>query len=65
MSGQSATLSIGKARAMAKGAGSDIGCGMSGTKASAPTEGKTLGDAKGKSQASGTISPKGKTKHNY
>ncbi len=65
MSGQSAALSIGKARAQAKGAGHDMGCGGGGTKASAPTEGHTIGgDSKGKSVASGTVSPK-KGKHNY
>lgn len=66
MAGQSATMPIGKARSMAKGAGCELGCGGGGSKATAPTEGKTLGDSKGKSQASGTVSPKGgKAKHMY
>ena len=59
MAGQAATLSIGKARSMAKGAGHDMGCSNGGSKATAPTEGCELGKSKGKSASAGDVSPKG------
>jgi hypothetical protein len=69
MAGQSATMSLSKARSMAKGAGCEMGMGSGGgSKATAPTEGRTLGDSKGKSASAGDVSGKGgknKTKHNY
>lgn len=66
MAGQSATIGLGKARAQAKGAGYDLGCNHGGSKTSAPTEGRTLGDSKGKSLESGNHA-KGskKSKHMY
>ena len=65
MSGQSAALSIGKARAQAKGAGHDMGCGGGGSKTTAPTEGRTIGgESKGNSASAGDMKGK-KAKHNY
>jgi hypothetical protein len=67
MAGQAATMGISKARAMAKGAGHDMGCGKSGTKATAPTEGREIGKSMGKSASAGDVSGKGtkKTKAMY
>ncbi|HEY1646285.1 MAG TPA: hypothetical protein VGF75_08080 [Candidatus Saccharimonadales bacterium] len=67
MAGQSATMGLGKARSMAKGAGHDLGCNHGGSKASAPTEGRTIGDSRGKSANAGDMRPKSskKMKHNY
>lgn len=67
MAGQSATMGLEKARSMSKGAGHDLGCDHGGSKASAPTEGRTIGDSRGKSASAGTMSPKGskKAKHMY
>ncbi len=64
MAGQSATMSIGKARAMAKGAGRELGCGGGGSKATVPTEGKELGGKqKGYSSSAGDVKgKKAKTK---
>jgi hypothetical protein len=53
---------------MAKGAGHELGCGSGGSKATAPTEGRTIGDSKGKSASAGDVSPKGgkkSMKHMY
>jgi hypothetical protein len=65
MAGQSATMSLNKARSNAKGAGRDLGCSGGGSKAMAPTEGCTLGDSKGKSASAGDARGKKQTKHNY
>jgi hypothetical protein len=62
MAGQSALLSLGKARSLAKGAGRELGCSNGGSKASAPTEGRTIGDSRGKSASAGDVSSKGKNK---
>lgn len=69
MAGQAATLPLSKARAFAKGAGCDYSPNEgSGTKATAPTEGRTLGgNQKGNSASAGDSYGKGKskTKHSY
>ena len=69
MAGQSASLPLSKARSLAKGAGCELGTNESGgAKNSAPTEGKTLGDSKGKSASAGDSRGKGtktKASHNY
>ena len=65
MAGQSATMSIGKARSMAKGAGRELGMNNGGgSKACAPTEGKELGGKqKGYSSSAGDVKgKKAKTK---
>ncbi len=67
MAGQSATMPLSKARSMAKGAGCEYPS-LGGSKATAPTEGRTLGDSKGKSASSGDMHGKGgksKQKHMY
>jgi hypothetical protein len=48
MAGQSAMLPLSKAKAMAKGAGKELGESSGGTKACAPVEGKELGKSGGK-----------------
>lgn len=68
MAGQSASLPLSKARSLAKGAGCELGVNSGGAKNSAPTEGKTLGDSKGKSASAGDSRGKGsrtKASHNY
>lgn len=66
MAGQAATMSIGKARSMAKGAGCEMGIGSGGSKATAPTEGKELGKSMGKSASNGDMGgKKSKAKQMY
>lgn len=63
MAGQSATMGLGKARSMAKGAGCELGMNNgSGSKATAPTEGRELGKSMGKSASAGDHSGKGSKK---
>lgn len=61
MAGQSAMLPLSKARSQAKGAGHDLGCSNGGSRPTVPTEGKTLGDSKGKSASAGAMN-KGESK---
>lgn len=67
MAGQAATMSIGKARSMTKGAGCEMGMNSGGgSKATAPTEGKELGKSMGKSASSGDMGgKKSKAKQMY
>jgi hypothetical protein len=69
MAGQSAMMTLEKARSAAKGAGCELGMkNGGGMKNCAPTEGKELGKSMGKSASAGDHSGKGgksKMKHMY